>query len=359
MTGGAKIKHLLGIAVKKKASDLHLSVGNAPILRIEGELRAMEGEPKLTSSALSSLVLSILDPVKKEAFKQNLGIDFAYDIPRLGRFRVNVFFERRNMALAARIIPDKIPAMEDIMMPAVMYEQLAAKQGLILVTGPSGCGKSTSLAAMINHINDERSEHIITLEDPIEFIFENKKSIIVQRELGQDMLSFADGLKHIVRQDPNVIMLGEMRDPETISAALTLAETGHLILATLHTQSASQTVERIIDVMPPFQQDQIRIQLSMSLRAVLSQRLLAREGGGRIAAREILLNNDAVANLIRENKIAQIKSVLQTSARSGMTSIDQDLKRLVKEGLVSKESALLHMSNPEMLEKIGSVKRKR
>ena len=349
MLGNSKIKKLLEIAANNKASDLHLVNGKPPILRISGALVSIKGEPVLNARELEDTIFSILEPAKKEILKTKLELDLSYEISKMARFRINLFFEKGNLALAARIIPNKIPTMGEILMPEIVEQLINLKQGLILVTGPTGCGKSTSLAAMINEINKAKAEHIVTLEDPIEFIFDNQKSIIVQRELGRDMLSFKEGLKHIVRQDPNVIMVGEMRDLETIGATLTLAETGHLVLATLHTQNAAQTVDRVIDVFPPYQQDQVRIQLSLSLRGVISQRLLARREGGRIAAREIMINNPAVSNLIRENKIAQLRTVIQTSAKEGMITIDQDLKRLYHEGLVTQEEAMVHMMSPEAL----------
>ena len=237
----------------------------------------------------------------------------------------------------ARVITSELPSMEEIGMPQMAYEMTRSRQGLILVTGPTGCGKSTTLAAMINLINKERVANIVTLEDPIEFIFEADKSVIMQRQLGTDMSSFASALKHVLRQDPNVIMVGEMRDLETIAATLTLAETGHLVLATLHTHNAAQTIDRIVDVFPPYQQNQIRMQLSMSLNGVISQQLLPKLDGGRIAAREIMINTPAIANIIRENKIPQIKTAIQTSAGDGMVTLEQDLKRLLKDGLVDKE----------------------
>jgi twitching motility protein PilT len=233
---------------------------------------------------------------------------------------------------------------------------LELKQGLILLTGPTGCGKSTSLAAMVDYININRFCHIITLEDPIEFIFKPKKSIIIQRQQGSDMLSFASGLKHCLRQDPNVIMVGEMRDLETIATTITLAETGHLVLATLHTYNAAQTIDRIIDIFPPHQQGQVRMQLSMTLIGVISQRLIQRQDGGRVAAREIMINTPAVANIIRENKIAQLKTVIETSSKEGMVSMDQDLKKLVENGLISKQEAQMYMVNPELLDKFKFIK---
>ncbi|MEK7211980.1 MAG: PilT/PilU family type 4a pilus ATPase, partial [Patescibacteria group bacterium] len=256
-----------------------------------------------------------------------------------GRFRVNIFFEKGNMSLAARVISQKIPTMEELDLPAIAGKFTELPHGLVLVTGPTGSGKSTTLASMVEAINNSRDENIITLEDPVEYLFAAKKSIIRQRQLGVDMVTFAEGLKHILRQDPDVIMVGEMRDLETIAAALTMAETGHLVFATLHTWSAAQTVDRIVDSFPAHQQQQIRLQLALTLRGIITQQLMPKKGGGRIAVREILVNNPAVANLIRENKVAQIKTVMQTSAKEGMTTLAQDLKRLLKEDLIEKSVA--------------------
>ena len=249
----------------------------------------------------------------------------------------------------ARVISSEIPTMEDVKMPEVVYRLLDMYQGLILMTGPTGCGKSTTLAAMINHINTNKSAHIVTLEDPIEFLFKPQKSIVKQRQLHTDMITFQDALIHVLRQDPNVIMVGEMRDLATIAATITLAETGHLVLATLHTHNAAQTIDRIIDIFPSHQQQQIRLQVSMTLTGIISQNLIPQEGGGRVATREILLNTPAVANLIRENKIAQIKTVIQTSAKEGMITMDQDLINLYSKKLISKETAQSHMASPELL----------
>lgn len=333
------INDYFAIAVKKKASDLHLVVGRPPILRIDGGLKPLEKEPVISRQAMEKMIFSLLIPQQKEKFLTNKDLDFSYEIEDSSRFRVNIHFEKDNLGLVARIISSKIPSMEDIGMPQVVYEMTRARQGLILVTGPTGCGKSTTLAAMINLINKERTANIITLEDPVEFLFHSDKSIIKQRQLGTDMLSFKNALKHVLRQDPDVIMVGEMRDLETIAATITVAETGHLVLATLHTHNAGQTIDRIVDVFPPFQQNQIRLQLSMSLNGVISQQLLPQKDGGRIAAREILINTPAIANIIRENKIPQIKTAIQTSADDGMITLEQDLKRMVKDGLVEKEMA--------------------
>lgn len=327
------------LAVNKKASDLHLVVGKPPILRIDGGLKPIEKESELTRQTVERMVFAILNPNQKEKFIKNRDIDFSYEMADGSRFRVNIHFEKDNIGLVARVISSKIPTMEDILLPEVVYEMTRTRQGLILVTGPTGCGKSTTLAAMIDLINKERTANIVTLEDPIEFLFKSDKSIIKQRQLGTDMISFQKALKHVLRQDPDVIMVGEMRDLETISATITLAETGHLVLATLHTLNAGQTIDRIVDVFPPYQQNQVRLQLSMSLNGVISQQLLPKAGGGRIASREILINTPAIANIIRENKIPQIKTAIQTSAEQGMITLEQDLKRLIKDKLIEKEVA--------------------
>ncbi|MCX6785394.1 MAG: PilT/PilU family type 4a pilus ATPase [Candidatus Komeilibacteria bacterium] len=333
------INSLFEIAVKKSASDLHLVAERRPILRIDGALEEIPKAEVLPRATLEKMVYSILTPNQKEKFIAERELDLSYEIQDGSRFRVNVFWEMDNIGLVARIISSKIPKMEDIAMPQVVYEMTRARQGLILVTGPTGCGKSTSLAAMINLINSERTANIVTLEDPVEFLFKSEKSIIVQRQLGSDMLSFQAALKHVLRQDPDVIMVGEMRDLETIAATITLAETGHLVLATLHTHNAGQTIDRIVDVFPPFQQNQVRLQLSMSLNGIVSQQLLPKSDGGRIAAREILINTPAIANIIRENKIPQIKTAIQTSKNDGMITLEQDLDRLVEDKLVTEEVA--------------------
>jgi twitching motility protein PilT len=340
---------LFKISVEQKASDLHLVVGQAPLIRIDGALKTIEGQAALTKETMQQLLYGIVSDTQKQKLMEKRDLDMSYEIKGIARFRINMHFEKGNLGLVARVVRHTIPTMEEIVMPETAYNLARLKDGLILITGPTGCGKSTTLSAMINLINTERNCHIVTLEDPIEFVFDPTDSIIKQRELGSDFLDFSSGLKHTLRQDPDIIMVGEMRDLETIAATMTLAETGHLVLATLHTINAAQTVDRIIDVFPPYQQDQIRVQLSMSLRGVISQRLLVKQKGGRVAAREILINSSAVANLIRENKIAQIKTVIQTSAEMGMITMDQDIKRLYQEGVITKEMAESNMIDPRTL----------
>jgi twitching motility protein PilT len=345
------IKTLFSQAVSKKASDLHLITGIPPVLRIDGVLTEIEKTKPLSSEEIKQMIFSVLDEEQKKIFLERKDLDLSFTSDDETRYRINIHFEKGNMGLVARVINDEIPTLEETDMPEIVTNLLNIKQGLILVTGPTGCGKSTSLAAMINYINNSRTSSIITLEDPIEYLFEPKKSIIIQRQLGSDMKSFAKGLKHVLRQDPDVIMVGEMRDLETISTTITLAETGHLVLATLHTYSASQTIDRIIDIFPPHQQNQVRMQLSMTLAGVISQRLLPRIKGGRIAAREILINTPPVSNLIRENKIAQIRSVIETSLKDGMESLDRSIQKYYKNNIISKEVAQSQMANPETLEK--------
>ncbi|MBU0598222.1 PilT/PilU family type 4a pilus ATPase, partial [Patescibacteria group bacterium] len=333
------------------ASDIHLTVSHPPIFRIDGELTDMPESEPMTQKETEELIFSILTEKQKQILIEHRELDLSYEIEGVSRFRVNCFWEKNSVCLAARIITPAIPTMEEILMPQVVYDLMRLKQGLVLVTGPTGCGKSTSLAAMISLINKERAAHIITLEDPIEFIYKpnSGKSLIVQRQLSTDMNSFAQALKHVLRQDPNVILVGEMRDLETIAATITLAETGHLVLATLHTHNAAQTVDRIIDVFPPYQQSQVRLQVSLFLKGIISQQLLPKVQGSRIASREVLINTPAIANLIRENKIPQIKTVIQTSAEEGMFSMDQDLKRLFEDGYITKEVAKSFMVTPSLL----------
>ncbi len=349
------VKNLFKIAADKKASDLHLLVGQPPILRIDGNLvtvnsvwKGKEFYSPLTQTDLSMVIESLLDKDQKERLANEKDLDCSYAVDSV-RFRVNVSYEKDHLCVVARIIEEKKPTLDEIGMPVVIKELLEAHQGLILITGPTGCGKSTTLAAMINYINSTRSCNIVTLEDPIEYIFTSDKSLVVQRQLGSDVLSFASGLKHVLRQDPNVIMVGEMRDYETISAAITLAETGHLVLATLHTYNAVQTIDRIIDIFPPHQQSQIKSQLSMLLNAIISQRLLPRISGGRIAARELLIRNAAVSNLIREGKTSQLKSVMEMHSKEGMLTLNTHLKDLYQNGEITAEIARTYLDDPALI----------
>ena len=343
------IDELFRTAVDLHASDLHLVAGLPPILRIDGNLQQIKGKTKLESKAIQALVYPMLSEKQRQIFEDDKELDLSYEIKGVSRFRVNLHWEKGNVGMVSRVISREIPSLKDLGMPAIVFDLIKLEAGLILMTGPTGCGKSTTLAAMIEQINSERAANIITLEDPIEFVFEPKLSIIKQRQLNTDMLTFPAALVHLLRQDPNVIMVGEMRDLETIATTITLAETGHLVLATLHIHNAAQTMDRVIDIFPPHQQQQIRLQLSLTLRGIVSQRLIPRLSGGRLATREILLNTPAVANLIRENKVAQIRTVIQTSAEEGMITMDQDLISLFHSGEISKETALFHMTNPELL----------
>ena len=353
------IDQLFDIAVAKDASDIHLVVGKPPILRLAGSLVSIDGVDVLTPETAQKLIFSLLTEDQKERFIKEKEIDIAHQVASGQRFRINLHWEKTNVAMAARLIPSRIPTMEELHLPEIVKDMVDYPHGLVLVTGPTGCGKSTSLASMVERINESRPLNIITLEDPIEFLFSISKGLVQQRQYRQDFLSFGEGLKHMLRQDPDVVMVGEMRDMDTIATTLTIAETGHLVFATLHTYSAAQTIDRIIDVFPPNQQNQIRTQLALTLRGVISQQLLPKIGGGLIAAREILVNNSAVANLIRENKIPQIKNVLQTASEEGMTTLAQDLTRLIKEGLVEKEVAAQYLVGREYLGDDGGHTKKK
>lgn len=344
--GAKQIDNLFQEAYQQGASDLHLAVGSMPLLRINGQLVELTAYGVLTATQAEDMIMGMLNKAEQEEFVNKRELDLSYELPNVCRFRVNIHWERDHAGMVARVVSNRIPSMQELYFPNVVYDLLRNRQGLILVTGPTGCGKSTSLAAMIDLINTEQRDHIVTLEDPIEFIHTSKQSLIRQRQLHSDFLSFPEALKHVVRQDPNVIMVGEMRDLETIAAAITVAETGHLVLATLHTLNAAQTVDRIVDIFPPYQQDQIRVQLSMELRGIISQQLLPRIAGGRVAAREILVNTPAISNLIRENKVSQMKTVIQTSADVGMQTLDQDIRNLYDRGEVTKEVALSYMTSP-------------
>lgn len=337
------IQELFKTAIDRKASDIHFAVGRAPFLRIDGVLQELTDLSVLDAKTVETLVFSTLTKELKDRFEDERELDYSYEVDGT-RFRVNIHYERGYVGLVARIINSRIPSFAELGIPPVMEKLTELENGLILVTGPTGSGKSTLLAAMLERINTTESSHIVTFEDPVEYAFASKKSIIKQRQLGTDMRTFAAGLKHVLRQDPDVIMIGEMRDLETIAAALTIAETGHLVFATLHTYNAAQTIDRIVDVFPPHQQQQIRLQLSSTLRAVISQRLLPKVGGGRIGTREVLIANHAVANLIREAKTSQVRTVIQTGADAGMVTFDQDINRLFKEGLIDRATAEAQLS---------------
>jgi len=342
-----KIEELLRVMVDKGASDLHLRVMRPPILRIDGILKIMEGMPHITPSDLKEAFEHVTNENHKQTFRNELELDLAYSIRGMARFRINVFMQRGTISMAVRRVPFEVPTIDELDLPAVCKSLALKPRGLVLVTGRTGTGKSTTLAAMINHLNKNEARNIITIEDPIEYVFQDEKCMIAQRDLGSDTKSFAGALRHVLRQDPDVILVGEMRDLETIATAITAAETGHLVLSTLHTSSAPQAVDRIIDVFPPYQQEQIRLQLSLVLEGVLSQVLLRRASGkGRVAAVEIMLGNDAVRNIIREGKIEQMPTYLQTGSQFGMQTMDQALETLVKSHAVTLDEALPFCTKP-------------
>ena len=350
----AHIDDLLRLVVEWKGSDLHLTVGVPPVIRADGHLQPTPYE-RVTPQDAQRMCYDILTDEQIQRFESTLELDFSYQVPRVARFRVNIFKERGNLAAALRLIPQTIPTLEDLGLPAALKELANKPRGLILVCGPTGSGKSTTLAAMINAINSERSEHILTIEDPIEFVHPHKYSVVAQRELGQDTKSFANALKSALREDPDVILVGEMRDHETMQLAVTAAETGHLVFATLHTNSAAQTVDRIVDVFPPGQQEQIRIQLSNNLEGVVVQQLLRRANQpGRVCALEIMTASPAVRNLIREGKSHQISSMIQISNAQGMQTMDQCLRDLYAKGAISYDDAITRAMQPEELKKMIS-----
>ena len=335
------IKLYFDLAIEKGASDLHLVAGEKPTLRIDGNLVDME-EKSLAEKELETELLSLLDSQQKKIYQTNLELDFGYQVGDT-RFRVNLHQQTGKIGMAARLIPHEIPSPADLRFEPILIDFTNLLDGLVLVVGPTGHGKSTTIASMIEEINKNRKAHIITIEDPIEFLFEDKKSMIEQREVGTDTKSFAEALKHVLRQDPNVILVGEMRDPETIATVLTAAETGHLVFSTLHTSSAGEAIERIVDVFDGAKQKQVLIQLAAVLRGVVAQQLIPTKQGKRVAAREILVNTPAVANLIRENNIAQIPSSIQTGLKDGMTTLENSLKVLLKEDLIDEETAKKRM----------------
>ncbi|MEF9475133.1 MAG: type IV pilus twitching motility protein PilT [Candidatus Mariimomonas ferrooxydans] len=353
----ATLYELLKVMIEKGASDLHISTGTAPRLRIDGKLMTLD-QTSLISSETKSLCYSILTDAQKHSFEEDRELDVSFGVKGLSRFRANIFLQRGAVAGAFRTIPFNIRSFKELGLPDIVVELTKKPRGLILVTGPTGCGKSTTLATMVDRINEERYEHIITVEDPIEYLHSHKKCLINQREVHADTESFNTALRRVLRQDPDIVLIGEMRDLETIQAALTVSETGHLTLATLHTNTAVQSVNRIIDVFPPHQQEQVRVQLSFVLEGIMSQQLLPKKTGyGRVLASEILIPNIAIRNLIREDKIHQMYSMMQTGqAKFGMQTMNQSLFELYMKGLISYENALGKSSEPdEMLNMMQRV----
>ncbi|HUX82009.1 MAG TPA: type IV pilus twitching motility protein PilT [Halothiobacillus sp.] len=338
------IDSLLNFSVKNGASDLHLSAGEQPRVRIDGDIRKVN-VPVMEHKDVHAMVYDIMNDKQRKEFEDNLEVDFSFELPGVARFRVNAFNQNRGAAAVFRTIPSEILSLEQLAAPNVFKDLCLFPRGIVLVTGPTGSGKSTTLAAMVNYINENRSDHILTIEDPIEFVHQSKKCLINQREVHRDTHSFNAALRSALREDPDVVLVGEMRDLETIRLALTAAETGHLVFGTLHTSSAAKTIDRIVDVFPAAEKDMVRAMLSESLRAVISQTLLKKIGGGRIAAHEIMLGSPAIRNLIRENKIAQMYSAIQTGQTQGMQTLDQNLLQLVKRGLIAKDEARARAQN--------------
>jgi twitching motility protein PilT len=356
MPAANSIDELLERMVEANASDLHVTTGTPPAIRVRGEVERLEGFDALTAEETQQLLYRILSSEQQKNFELGRQLDFSYSIPGLARFRVNVYFQRESIGAAFRLIPTELKTLEELGIPESLHVLAEKPRGLVLVTGPTGSGKSTTLAAIIDEINRNRSEHILTIEDPIEFLHRHKRCIVNQREIGPDATSFADALRAALRQDPDVILVGEMRDLETISTALTAAETGHLVFGTLHTQSAPSTIDRIIDVFPAEQQEQVRIQIANSLQGVVTQALLpTADGMGRVPALEILLPDDAVRNLIRQGKVEQIYSVMQTNTGRGMQTMEQSLGDLIMRRVVDLEMGLSRSSRPGQL--IGLLER--
>jgi twitching motility protein PilT len=347
-----KLSQLIEIVIQEGGSDLHLSMGYRPTVRVSGSLVQLVKEEPLDATFLEGIMKVLLIPEKQEVFLKEQEIDFSYAYKDVARFRGNCFYSQGAISIALRLIPRKIRTLEDLSLPTSLIDFVSRQQGFFLVVGPVGHGKSTTLAALVDHINSERAEHIVTIEDPIEYLFEPKKSMIDQREVGLDTKDFHIALKQMFRQDVDVVMIGEMRSSETISTAVTAAETGHLVLSTLHTNTAAQTIDRIIDSFPAGQQDQIRVQLASSLAGIFSQRLIPRVSGGMVPAYELLINNKAVANLIREGRTHEIQSIVETGSELGMVDMNRSLAGLVRAGEITPEHARMHSLNPQLLDKI-------
>jgi len=346
-----QIQDILKRIIDLNASDLHIRVPNKPVIRKDGELITLEDLPPVTDEEARNILTQITNREQRIIFDEKRELDFSYNIQDLARFRVNVMWQRGSLSIAFRLIPFEIPTIDELGLPQILKDLVMRPRGLILVTGQTGMGKSTTLAAMVNHLNENASKNVIIIEEPIEFVHTNKKCIIAQREVGSDTSSFATALVHALRHDPDVIVLGEMRDLETISTAITAAETGHLVLGTMHTYNTAQSIDRMIDIFPSEQQQQIRVQLSQILEAVLSQVLIPRIEGGRVAAFEIMVATPAVRNLIRDRKVFQLNSVIQMGSKEGMQTLDQALANLVKSGIVSKEYAIAKAIDKEQFEK--------
>lgn len=344
------IDELLRLTAREEASDIHLKVGGPPVLRINGDLVQQSQYASLSVEALEAFYEQLTTPEQRERFDRDLELDLSYGLAGVARFRVNIASQRNTLTIVMRRLSSKVPPIDELGLPGACKELVMRPRGLILVTGPTGSGKSTTLATMIDYLNRREARRIITIEDPIEYLFPDKKSFITQRELGSDTRSFADALKHALRQDPDVILVGEMRDLETIASAITAAETGHLVLSTLHTAGAALTVDRIVDVFPPHQQQQVRVQLANILEGVLSQALVPTvDGEGRVAAVEVMLATSAVSNMIREGKSHQLPGVIETGQRAGMQTLDQALMALLRRGLITREAVLARASNPDYL----------
>src|SRR5919202_86774 len=351
--GDVPIPELLEIVLNRGASDLHLTSGSPPVLRLHGDLVPMSEYPELTAQGLRSMIYAILPQRRREELEQELELDMSYSLPGKARFRVNVYFQRDSIGLAFRLIPFEIESVETLGLPPVASEFARFPRGFVVVTGPTGSGKSTTLASLVDIVNQERRCHIMTVEDPIEFLHKHKSSIVNQREVGSDTHGFPEALKHVLRQDPDVILVGEMRDLETIATAITAAETGHLVFATLHTQDAPQTIDRIIDVFPPHQQQQVRAQLAIGLQGIVTQTLLpTADGQGRCVAAEVLVPTPGVRNLIREGKTHQIYSLIQTGGQHGMQTMDASLAGLVRDGKITMAAAESRASEPAEMRKL-------